>query len=338
MTRILIAGGSGVFGQRLAALLLAEGLGVTLAGRSPRRLRAAVRGLGGGERVAAQPLDLRDPAALERAAAGHVAVACTAGPFSGLPSGLPAAAVRAGAHWLDISDDREWVLRVLGDLALDAAARAAGVVVAPGCSTVPAISGILARRCRERLPAAIRARATLYIGNRNRKGVGSLARALVSGSADAVPVDLPVGRQAAFRFDSPDGALMREELGLDAEFRAAFELSLGWRVAARVARPGCARAIAWLTRPLGRFGDPRGCLQVEAWDAAGSHVAAWALGTDQRMPVVPLAYVLAGLVQGTWPGPGVRRVWQDAPPSHWLGALRAAGLEAGEREPIREAR
>lgn len=331
MTRVLIAGGSGVFGQRLAALLLADGLDLTLAGRSARRLLAAARRLGDSDRVAVQALDLRDPGALEAAARGHAAVACTAGPFAGLPAGLPAAAVRAGAHWLDISDDREWVRRVLGDGALDAAAHAADLVVAPGCSSVPAISGVLARRCRELLPDAARGRVTLYIGNRNRKGVGSIARALVSGSTDGTPVELPMGRLTAFRFDSPDAVLMREELDLEAEFRAAFELSLGYRVMASVGRPGCARAFAWCTRPLGWFGDRRGCLQVEVWDSAGRRAAAWAIGTDQRMPVVPLACVLSGLLAGSWPGLGVRRVWQDEPPDRWIAALRGAGLDVGER-------
>jgi hypothetical protein len=258
-------------------------------------------------------------------------VACTAGPFAALPPGLPAAAVRAGAHWLDISDDRAWVLRVLADAPLDAAARAAGVAVAPGLSSVPAISGVLARRCRELLPAAARARVTLYIGNRNRKGVGSIARALVSGSTEGASVELPMGRRTAFRFDSPDAPLLREELGLEAEFRVAFELSLGYRLMATVGRPGCARAFAWLTRPLGWFGDRRGCLQVEAWDVAGGRVAAWAIGTDQRMPVVPLAFVLSGLMDGAWPGLGVRRAWRDEPPERWLAALRHAGLEFDER-------
>ena len=69
----------------------------------------------------------------------------------------------------------------IGDLA-DAAARDAALAVMPGLSTVPAISGALARWGRERLPGAQRARVTLFIGNRNAKGAGAIASAMASGS------------------------------------------------------------------------------------------------------------------------------------------------------------
>ena len=143
--RILIAGGSGVFGSRLAKDLI-EGTScrLTLAGRSAARLHRIARGLGVG-RADVRVLDLRDPAALTEAARDHTAVACTAGPFGHLSPELPAAAVAAGAHWLDISDDREWVMRLLHDTTLHERAHAVGVAVAPGLSSTPAISAAVSR-------------------------------------------------------------------------------------------------------------------------------------------------------------------------------------------------
>ncbi len=332
--RILIAGGSGVFGTRLATDLIENTTcRLTLAGRSPGPLRRVASRLGG--RCAVRTIDLRDPAALTEAARGHAAVACTAGPFSRLSPGLPAAAVAAGVHWLDISDDREWVMRLLQDTALDQRARAAGVAVAPGLSSTPAVSAVLARRCLEMLPEARAAMVTLYIGNRNRKGVGSIARACVSGSRERIRVELPFGKRTAFLFDSPDAPLMREELGLEAQFTVAFQAELGYRIMAAIARPTLARLIAWATRPFGLFGDPRGCLHVSVWDRAKRHASAWVIGRDQRMPVIPLQMTLKGLLDDDWPSSrtGLIRPWQAEGLHGWLSGLRRQGLEYGERGP-----
>lgn len=342
--RVLIAGGAGVFGQRLARELLDTcAAHLVLAGRRPGPLRSACATLDPA-RTEALVLDLHDPAAFARAAAGCTAIACTAGPFGDLPPALPGLAIAAGAHWVDIADDPDWVGCVLGDEALARGARAAGKVVAPGCSSVPTLSGVLVRACRERLPGVIRARITLFIGNRNRKGVASLARALASGGREAVPVQLPppFGVRPTFAFGSPDAALLREDLRIDAEFRAGFEATLGWRLAG-VARPlgrllglgRLARAIAWLTRPAGRFGSPDGVLQAEAWDAAGTCEISWVRGRDQRMPILPAAEVLRACLAGTAPAPGVARAWTWWPPADWLARLAARGLEVSAGPPAR---
>ena len=332
--RILIAGGSGVFGTRLAwDLITGTSCRLTLVGRSLTRLRRVARKLGG--RCDVHTIDLRDPAALTEAARGHFAVACTAGPFNRLSPELPAAAVAAGAHWLDISDDREWVMRQLQDSALHLRARAVGVAVAPGLSSTPAISAVLARRCCEMLPKASTARVTLYIGNRNRKGVASIARACVSGSSEHSRVELPFGERTAFRFDSPDTPLMQEELGLEARFAVAFQAKLGYRVMAAIGRRALARPIAWATRPFGLFGDPRGCLRVDVWDAAKRRAAAWVTGHDQRMPVIPFQMTLKGLLDDDWPKcrAGVIRPWRNDALQRWLDGLRCHGLEYGEQQP-----
>src|SRR5947208_3611468 len=109
--RILIAGGSGVFGRLLARELLASTPAhVVLAGRDPQRLAAACRGLGAHARTEPLILDLQDACALARAAVGCFAVACTAGPFQQLPPDLPRAALEAGAGLLGIRGGRGWVL------------------------------------------------------------------------------------------------------------------------------------------------------------------------------------------------------------------------------------
>ena len=109
-----MAGGSGVFGRLLAReLLRTTSVDLILAGRNVAAAEAACRELGAPDRTSAIALDLGDPESLTRAAGGCIAVACTAGPFQELSRELPMAAVRAGAHWVDIGDDEGWVLPLL---------------------------------------------------------------------------------------------------------------------------------------------------------------------------------------------------------------------------------
>jgi hypothetical protein len=245
------------------------------------------------------------------------------------------AVVEAGAHWLDISDDSQWVNGILGDAALWFAAEQAGVTVAPGLSSVPCISGICVRDVLERMPKPAKTTITLFIGNRNRKGPGSIGRALVSGGRGGTRVQLPGRRATSFPFQSPDAALVQEELGVAVEFRVAFELALGYRLFPLFKLCGAvlgsrliARAISVLTRPLSILGSNEGILQVECWDEAGNRAATWVKGRGQKMPVVPCAIVLGDLLDQQR-GPGGIRAWTNPDPDTWLIMLSRYGLEFG---------
>jgi hypothetical protein len=215
------------------------------------------------------------------------------------------AAVRAGAHWADIGDDEGWVLPLLDDTALDATAREAGLAVIPGQSTVPAISLALAGWALERLPGAQRARVTLFIGNRNAKGPGTIASAMASGFGRPTRVDLPLGRRLAYRGRSPDTELLRRDLGLDAEFRVVLEWNLAglfvsaagplWSRLGDRARPRIARLLSSISRPFGRFGSEGGCVQVELWEGE-RRVSMAALSGDQRLAILPCAMALERLL------------------------------------------
>src|SRR5262245_40923342 len=131
--QLLIAGGYGAFGGLLARELQGSTTAqLWIAGRDSGRAAAFCAAPGEPERAQPLALDLRDPGALGEAARGCFAVLCAAGPFQQLPRELPARAVTAGAHWLDLADTSQWVLPQLGDTRLHAAALAAGRAVLPG--------------------------------------------------------------------------------------------------------------------------------------------------------------------------------------------------------------
>jgi hypothetical protein len=331
--RVLIAGGSGVFGRLLAREILATAsVKLILAGRDREALTRACRSLDASGRTEARVLDLADPESFSRSAAGCFAVVCAAGPFQTLDRGLPRRAVEAGAHWLDIGDDPGWVLPLLEDATLDAAARGAGIAVMPGVSTVPGLSGVLARWCRARALRAARARIVLWIGNRNPKGAAAIASALNSGFADPVFVSLPVGRFRAWQFRSPDEALFPRDLGLTAEFRVAFEWGLSSRLIAGLqgvkSAERLSRWLSLLSAPARFFGSDEGCLQVEVFEPEGSPAAAASLtGKGQRMAVVPAALALESLLSGELHDRGCVNPAAWLPPEEWIARLGRRDVE-----------
>jgi short subunit dehydrogenase-like uncharacterized protein len=335
--RVLILGASGVFGRLLTRELLDRtSADLLLAGRSLGRLRGICGNLAAPERVEPIRLDLRDRGAVSEAAASCAVVACAAGPFQALNRVLPGVVVLAGAHWTDVADDPDWVLPILDDSMLDRRARQRGRVVLTGQSCVPALSGALARAALERLPTARAAVATLYIGNRNAKGGGAIASALGSGFGTPTTVSLPIGRRQAYLFASPDAELLSRELGIEAEFRVVFQLSLANTLVAILAplaagltsarRAILARTLSGLAAPLARFGSDVGYLQVEVHDTRGNRATAGLASRGQRLAIVPCAMAIEALLGGDVTERGVLSPSTWLAPAEWLRRLEARGM------------
>ena len=141
--RILVVGGYGAFGARAAERLVRHGdLEVVVAGRSLDSARAAASQLRREARAPVVPAAIDaarpDTGELRRLAADVIINA--SGPFQAQDYALPRAAIEVGAHYLDLADARAFVT---GIGALDAEARAAGVLVASGASSVPALSAAI---------------------------------------------------------------------------------------------------------------------------------------------------------------------------------------------------
>lgn len=333
--RILIPGGYGVFGRLLAQEILdSMSAQVVIAGRDFRRAVKACRALGTGAEPLA--LDLNNLEAVGRAADECFAVVCTAGPFQDLDLNLPLIAALSGAHWLDISDFDGWVVPLLANKDLHAISLKAKTVIMPGMSTVPALSGILARWGSTRVPECRRARVTLFIGNRNAKGTGAITSALTSGFHDPVVVDLPIGRRPAYRFHSPDKFLLGEDLALEGEFRVAFEwtitqkmMALAYGVGRKLGPFGRARLARWLSViaiPFSWLGSNIGCVKAEVFSESGHGATCFLIGEGQRLAVLPCLLALEALSKGDLPCRGclTPHVW--LPPEVWIERLSARGV------------
>jgi saccharopine dehydrogenase-like NADP-dependent oxidoreductase len=140
MTRILIVGGYGAFGARAAERLAGEpGLEIVIAGRSAAKAAAhAGRSAQTAKvRVAHAELDATTATADVIRAIGARVVINASGPFQAQDYGLARACVGAGCHYVDLADARAFVTGITD---LDAEARAAGVAVISGASSVPGLS------------------------------------------------------------------------------------------------------------------------------------------------------------------------------------------------------
>ena len=162
---ILVLGGYGFFGTRICRALCTDpGIRVLIGGRDlqqARRLAAALEI----DRAHAIAIDATAPELAAQLAALQVAtVIHTAGPFQGQDYHVARAAIAAGANYLDLADGRAFVA---GISALDALARARGVFVTSGASSLPALSSAVVDRYAPRF----RQLATI------RHGIASGARA-----------------------------------------------------------------------------------------------------------------------------------------------------------------
>jgi hypothetical protein len=347
--RVLIAGGYGVFGRLLAAELLATTRAeLVVAGRDLVKANAACHDLDlrSSGRIVPMRIDLERRGELREAAEGCVAVVCTAGPFQALPTELVGEAVDAGAHWVDIADPIGWVLGILRDTELETRARTANVAVGTGLSTLPALSGVLARSLHERLPRAREATVVLSIGNRNRKGPAAIASALMIGTGDRGSVETPFGPRLAYRIDAPDERLL-EDLQMKATCWVALESPLARRVA-MLARTlsvgrssdevtGSARLLSRASSLWG-WGTPGGCVQVELRDERGGGSAAAFVGPDQRLAILPAAIVVQHLVEGSNRPTGVIAPTEWMPTATWFSELSRRGIRALGRDIVEQSR
>jgi NAD(P)-dependent dehydrogenase (short-subunit alcohol dehydrogenase family) len=335
MTRILLLGGYGGFGGRIALRLAAAGHDVLVAGRSIAKARAFCAQ---SPRLVPLAVDRRDIAcALEEHRPAIVVDA--SGPFQAMAYDIPAACIAAHVHYVDIADARDFVC---GIGALNAAAKATGVVVLSGASSVPALSGAAVRHLASGME---RVRAVeMAISASNKATAGPSVAAAILGQVGA-PLRLwrgqrwtkafgwqepcsqsfdcagtaPIRNRMVGLVDVPDLALLPERLpGHPAvSFRAGTELGFQNRalwLASWFVRWGMIRTLApfarWLrplqslTRTLGSdrsamivrlFGDRNGCRVERRWTLIADH------GAGPEIPTLAVAPVVARILAGKEP-------------------------------------
>jgi hypothetical protein len=277
--RAVVLGGHGNFGARICRALNDDSrMEVIAAGRTGR----------GGKSV---QLDLSSPDFAERlkALSPGVVIHC-AGPFQGQDYRAAAAALSAGAHYIDLADGRDFVARFAAHN--DAGARAAGLLAISGASTVPALSSAVVDSLAGRFRQVTEIQISIAPGQRAPRGTATMAGVFSYAGktfkwlSDGVPVDARgwqelrrlrfagLGTRWAAACDIPDLELfpVRYPRVRTVQFRAALELGIQhlalWAVAA-LRRAGVPLPIERCAGPLNRiaslldvFGSERGGMLV----------------------------------------------------------------------------
>ena len=142
--RILILGAYGFFGSRIAtALARNRRIHLILVGRNLQKATALAYQIGL-RAENARAIDATDPQfSLWLRKLGVETLIHTAGPFQSQNYGVAQACIQAGCNYLDLADGRAFVC---GIVRLDAAARAAGVSVVSGVSSLPALTSAVVDR------------------------------------------------------------------------------------------------------------------------------------------------------------------------------------------------
>ncbi len=132
--RVLIVGGAGVFGRRLAeGLRSTTDVEIILAGRTLFRVRSAAHAVG----ASFAALDRAQSSAAEISALAPSVVVDASGPFQGADYRFARAVIEAGAHYVDLADARDFVA---GFGALDDLAKVRGRAAITGASSTPALT------------------------------------------------------------------------------------------------------------------------------------------------------------------------------------------------------
>ncbi|MCK7614699.1 SDR family oxidoreductase [Roseibium sediminicola] len=338
--RIVILGGYGVFGGKLAeALLRQPQFEVVIAGRNLGKAQTFCDRHGG------------LPAALDRSASNFSETLAGLAPFATIDAAGPfqaygehrykvaEAALAAGSHYLDLSDDAGFTggIGVLRDQAL-----AAGLSVLSGVSSVPALSSAAVEALRGDFSRLDLIESVILPGNRAPRGL-SVMRAILTQAGrpmtvfrDGIRIRLPGWSGLSKRRIGPPGRaglpprwtsfIGAPDLTLFPEryrartvlFRAGLELpimhlglwGLSWMVRLRLLRSldpmaGVLQKIADWLEPLG---SDRGGMEVRlaGLDGRGKPLSRrWTLiaeaGDGPHIPAVAAAILCRRLTQGTVP-------------------------------------
>ncbi len=333
---VLIVGGTGVFGSRLARLLARrQAYRLTLVARDATRADKLLGELGAIDPEGAHAFL---PLAREKIEAGVLRradvqiVADCSGPFQVMGTDVVDAAIEAGCHYVDLADSRAFVVAIER---ADPQARAAGVTVISGASTTPALTHAVLDTITRDWMDLDSVDVAIVPGNKTPRGrsvieailswVGQPVRVFDGGRwraqrgwSDSGFVELEgVGRRRAALAELPDLDLIpsRSKPRIRGRIRAGMELgvlhhliglsglAVRWGIVkSATAFTGLGMFIANLLAP---FGSDAGGMVVEASgrDARGeARVARWSLvarkGDGPYVPVTPAAAIIAGLAAG----------------------------------------
>ena len=170
--RVLLVGGYGNFGTLIAKRLSREPeLTLIVAGRSEQKAQALAERLN----VEWSQIDIFEDVDHQIGRIKPDILIHTSGPFQEQGYEVAKACIRNGVHYLDIADGREFVARIVR---LDAAAKAADVLVVSGASTVPGLTSAILTKYADEFDALDAIDFGIATAQKTRRGLATVRAVL----------------------------------------------------------------------------------------------------------------------------------------------------------------
>ena len=167
LPRVVVYGGDGFFGYLVVEdLLKYSSVEITVASRHPR----ATTFHPFETRVHKVESDVNDYASVLSTIDGAKVVVSCIGPYQGQSLNLLRACVEKRIAYVDVADDRDFVVRCHQ---MSSAIEEAGITAFVGCSVVPGMSSLLTKYCQEEVPSIERTRMFISPGTQHPRGSGS---------------------------------------------------------------------------------------------------------------------------------------------------------------------
>jgi len=362
--KVLIIGAYGTFGSRLVRLLKDDPrFTLLIAGRSHEKARAFCQSLAA--RASLEPcfFDRDGDVAAELGALAPDAAVDASGPFQAYgedPYRVVRACLAHRIHYLDFADARAFVLGI-GEF--DDAARAAGITILSGVSTLPALSlAVLRNLARDVTPDSVRIGVApspfagmglnvirmiaSYAGKPvQRLGAPSYAMTDAQWFTIAPPGALPLRPRRFSLADTPDltlipalwPAVKSVWAGAGTEpliwQRSLNGLALLVRYHLLPSLSGFARLFHWVSNRL-VWGEPRGGMFVEARSADGEKCSWHMIADGDSGPFVPAiaaSVLLRRMADGTPAVPGARTSAQELELGAFEDVFARLGIVTGVR-------
>jgi Saccharopine dehydrogenase NADP binding domain len=321
--KVLILGGYGNFGKRIARALTQSGTPVAIAGRDAARAHAGATELPEGL-AESTAFDVRHELRQRLSQIKPAVVVNTCGPFQTSDYSVAEACLDAGVHYIDLADGRDFVT---GIAVLDARARARDVAIITGASTVPGLSSAVIEHFKPQFSEFHALRFGISPGQKAERGFATtqgimtyIGRPLRAFAGDDTPSfgwqgvyrqEFPLlGNRWMANCDVPDLDLLPNKYGFRSiRFSAGLELAplhlglwaLSWLV--RIGVPlNLPRQSGWLLKAsnlFDRFGSADGgmFMVLNGLDREGRHLQrSWFIvarsGQGPQIPTIP-AIILA---------------------------------------------
>lgn len=337
MNKVLILGGYGNFGKRIARALAKKSIPVIIAGRSQEKAQnfAAILPAGLAEIAV---FDINNELAGNLEKLKPLVVINTCGPFQESDYGVAEICIAKGVHYIDLADGRDYVT---GISALDVDAKKHGVAVISGASTVPALTSAVLEEFKDEFSQIDSLVFGISPGQKAERGLATtqgilsyVGKPLKPFAGNSRPVygwqgiyrqHYPgLGRRWMANCDIPDLDLLPPRYNIrKIKFSAGLELGfmhlglwlLSWlvRLGLPLNLPKHAQDLLNISNWFNKFGSADGGMHViiSGKDSAGkAHKCSWFIiaknGDGPQIPTIPAIIIAEKLIMNQLPYRGAQ--------------------------------